>query len=146
MAVTIPKKCIDELDTFFAKRTIQDVNREAYLVQNLHDFENKVVISLIFLRDWDSVETDSFNQVIIEGKGAVFTFPCYWISVPKELCMEYFNYILKTFYDEYVSNWVSGSSGNLSGGSTGNTGNTSNVGCGCGNTGFINPYPPCNNI
>lgn len=147
MAVTIPKKCIDELDEFFAKKTILDVNREAYLVKNLQDFENKVTISLIFLRDWDSLESDSFNQVIIEGKGAVFTFPCYWVSVPKELCMEYFSYILKTFYDEYVINWVSASNSNNSNSNT-NNGNLSGTvpGCNCPNPGFIAPYPPCNTI
>lgn len=144
MVVTIPKKCIDDLDAFFAKKTILDVNREAYLVHNLHDFENKIIVSLIFLKDWDSIESDSFNQVIIEGKGVVFTFPCYWISVPKELCMEYFGYIIKTFYEEYVSNWVSSSNSNNSGSTSNNNGNI--PGCGCQNSGFIAPYPPCNTI
>lgn len=148
MAVSIPEKCIKELDTFFANKTIHDVNRDSYLVCNLHDYLNKVIISMIFLRDWDSLESDSFNQVIIEGKGVVFTFPCYWISVPKELCMEYFNYIIKTFYEEYVNNWVSGSNDSNTSGSIGNGGNISNgiPGCGCTNSGFISPYPPCNTI
>lgn len=145
MAITIPERCIKDLDTFFANKTIHDVNRDSYLVCNLHDNINKVIVSLIFLRDLDSLESDSFNQVIIEGKGVVFTFPCYWISVPKELSMEYFNYIIKTFYDEYVSAW----NGNP------NTGNTNNnnmggmipsAGCGCANSGFINPNSAFNNI
>lgn len=144
MAITIPEKCIKDLDTFFANKTIHDINRDSYLVCNLHDHVNKIIISMIFLRDWDSLESDSFNQVIIEGKGVVFTFPCYWISVPKELCMEYFNYIIKTFYDEYVSNWLSNSS--TSNGSTGNSNGSINSNCGCANSGFIAPYPPCNTI
>lgn len=143
---TVPEKCLKDLDEFFAKRTIQDVNRDSYLVCNLHDGVNKVIVSLIFLRDWDSLESDSFNQVIIENKGAVFTFPCYWVSVPKELCIDYFTYIIKTFYDEYVSKWTSSSS--TSGSNTNNGSNTSNgCGCGCANNGFINPYSPqCNTI
>lgn len=146
MSITIPEKCIKELDTFFANKTIHDVNRDAYLVCNLHDHINKIVVSLIFLRDWDSLESDSFNQVIIEGKGVVFTFPCYWVSVPKELCMEYFNYIIKTFYDDYVTNWLSNNTSNNTNGGNTNTGFSPPNGCGCANPGFIAPYPPCGNI
>lgn len=141
---TISESCLKKLDEFFANKTIHDVNRDSYLVCNLHDVANKVVISLIFLRDWDSLESDSFNQVIIEGKGVVFTFPCYWISVPKELCMEYFNYIIKTFYEEYVSKWISGNTS--SGGNNLDSNSRPSIGCGCNNSGFINPYPPCNMI
>lgn len=147
MAITIPDKCIKELDVFFANKTIHDVNRDTYLICNLNDTLNKINISLVFLRDWDSLESDSFNQVIIEGKGAVFQFPCYWVSVPKELAMGYITYIINTFYDEYVSRWIGNNSsagGNTGAGSmTGPNIGTNNCGC---NNGFVNPYPPCNNL
>lgn len=145
---TIPKSCLDTLDKFFANKTIHDVNRDSYLICNLNDNANKVTVCLVFLRDWDSLESDSFNQVIIEGKGAVFQFPCYWVSVPKELTMGYITYIIETFYEEYVSKWVSGGSNSTSGstGSNSNTGSiNSNSMCGC-TSGFINPHPPCNLI
>lgn len=140
---TVPESCLKELDKFFANKTIQDVNRDSYLVCNLHDGINKVIVSLVFLRDWDSLESDSFNQVIIEGKGAVFQFPCYWISIPKELCIEYFTFIIKTFYKDYVDNWI-----NTNNGSSNNNSNTNNSmgGCVCNNGGFINPHPPYNMI
>lgn len=150
MAVSIPEKCLKELDEFFAKKTVHDVNRDAYLVCNLQDFTNKVTISLIFLRDWDSVESDSFNQVIIEGKGVVFQFPCYWVSVPKELTIGFITYIIDTFYDQYVSKWVgnNSSNGNAGNQNPGFIGGNGNCGCNNSNAGFINPYtpPPCNLI
>lgn len=152
MSISIPESCIKTLDTFFANKTVHDVNRDSYLVCNLTDNINRITISMIFLRDWDSLESDSFNQVIIEGKGVVFTFPCYWVSVPKELSMEYFNYIIKTFYDEYVSAWLNISNNT---GNTGNSGNMNNglggitnpnIGCGCHTSGFINPNSAFNTI
>ena len=146
--ITIPEKCLKELDEFFATKTVHDVNRDSYLVCNLNDFVNKVTLSLIFLRDWDSLESDSFNQVIIENRGVVFTFPCYWVSVPKELCMEYFIYIINTFYDEYVSKWKgnnNNNNNNNNSSSIGNGNNNINNNCGC-NNGFTNPFPPCNLI
>ena len=103
MAIVLDDNYFKPLDEFFAKNTVTNVNRDAYLACNLFDKANNIHISLVFLRDWDSLETDSFNQVIIQGKGAVFTFPCYWISIPKELAFTYIKYIVQAFYDDEVS-------------------------------------------
>ena len=132
MAIVLDKNYFKPLDEFFAKKTIQDVDRNTYLVCNLHDKPNNIHVSLIFLRDWDTLEADSFSQVILEGVGAVFSFPCYWISVPKELSYEYITRIIKAFYEEHVETWLSSSnSGNTNiGGST-----SSNNNCNC--------CPPC---
>lgn len=131
MAIVLDDNYFKPLDEFFAKNTVTNVNRDAYLVCNLFDKTNNIHVSLVFLRDWDSLETDSFNQVIIESKGAVFTFPCYWISVPKELAYTYIKFVIQAFYDEYVTNWIVSSSDSIN-----NNGNNSN------NNGMI--CPPCN--
>lgn len=133
MAIVLDDNYFKPLDEFFAKNTVTNVNRDAYLVCNLFDKSNNIHVSLVFLRDWDSLETDSFNQVIIQNKGAVFTFPCYWISVPKELAYTYIKFVIQAFYDEYVTDWL----GNV------NSGSTSNIGGGNSNNGMTN-CPPCN--
>lgn len=115
----------NELDKFFAGKTIQDIDRSSFLVCNLVDKRIKITISLVFMRDWDSLETDSYNSVIIENKGVVFTFPGYWVSIPKELAMTYFEYIINDFYQSTVSEWDI-ASGLVSGGS-----NSSGAGCNC---------------
>lgn len=126
---------INVLDKFFAEKTIQDVDRNTFLVCNLEDKQNKIHISLIFMRDWDSIESDSYNSVILENTGAVFTFPCYWISVPKPLAMAYIQWIIDDFYENTVSKWSVGTGNNNGSGSgtTGGTGNGSNCNC----------CPPC---
>ena len=124
--MALHKTMIDTLDKFFSEKTINDVDRSTFLVCNLNDPINKITISLVFMRDWDSIEPDGYNSVILQGKGAVFTFPCYWVSIPKELAMAYFTYLLEDFYSNEVNGWFGigdGSSGNGSG----NGGN----GCGC---------------
>ena len=126
--MTLDKVYFKPLDDFFALKTIHDANRDTYSICNLFDKTNNIHVSLVFLRDWDSLETDSFNQVIIEGKGAVFTFPCYWMSVPKELAYTYLTYIVQTFYNEYVSVWIN-KPGTGSGSIVG--GNNTNNGCYC---------------
>lgn len=114
----------NELDKFFAGKTIQDIDRSSFLVCNLVDKRIKITISLVFMRDWDSLETDSYNSVIIENKGVVFTFPGYWVSIPKELAMTYFEYIINDFYQSTVSEWSIASG--LTGGSDSN-----GTGCDC---------------
>ena len=109
------KEMHKELEKFFAEKTIQDVDRNTFQICNLRDKTNQVTISLVFLKDWDSLETDDYNSVVIAKRGVVFTFPCYWLSIPKELCMTYMEYIIDDFYDKYVSEWNNGSSGDGSG-------------------------------
>jgi len=129
----------NELDKFFAAKTIVDVDRNTFLVCNLVDSRYKITISLVFMRDWHSIESDSYNSVIIGGKGAVFTIPCYWLSIPKELAMEYFMYILDEFYNKEVIGWGLGYTPNTDGGLTGG-----NNGCGCGcNQVAVTGGPPC---
>lgn len=134
MAIKLDDNYFKPLDEFFAKNTVTNVNRDTYLVCNLFDKINNIHVSLIFLRDWDSLETDTWNQVNIKDKGAVFTFPCYWISVPKELAFNYIKYVVQAFYDDEVSKWI-GDSISDSIGNTGvdniNNGNTC-LPCNCG--------------
>ena len=116
-----------DLDKFFSEKTIVDVDRSTFLVCNLKDNAKKIIISLVFLKDWDSIESDGYNSVIVNGVGAVLTFPCYWVSVPKELCMAYFTYIIDSLYAEHFNNW-----GITTGNGSQNIGNN----CGC-------YRPPC---
>lgn len=126
---------INTLDKFFAEKTIQDVDRNTFLVCNLEDKQAKIHISLIFMRDWHSIESDSYNTVILENTGAVFTFPCYWVSVPKPLAMAYIQYIIDDFYENTVSGWSNGS-GTGGSGNSGSTGGGYPGGNGC-------HCPPC---
>ena len=96
------------LDKFLSQNTVSTINRETYLICNLTDKINKITVSLVFLRDWDSIECGSFENCIIPNKGVVFTFPCYWVCVPKELAFPYLTSIVDAFYGEYVSKWLGG--------------------------------------
>lgn len=115
---------IRKLDSFFADRTIDDIDRHSFIVCNLRDMQNMITISLVFLRDWDSLATDDFNVVSLENRGAVFTFPGYWISIPKELAMPYVEGIIDDYYLHEVSKWNGGGNGS-------NTGNNGNGNCNC---------------
>jgi len=128
-----------KLDEFFANKTIQDVDRNTYLCCNLEDHRFKITISLIFMRDWHSIESDSYNSVVVENKGVVFTFPCYWCSVPKELCIAYFEYVINDFYSTEVSGWSCAEGYVDPSTNTGtDSGSSSNGGNGCN----CNPAPP----
>lgn len=121
------QEMINTLDKFFSGKTIGDIDRNTFLICNLFDRVNKITISLVFMRDWDSLETDSYNSVIIQNQGAVFTFPPYWIEVPKELTMSYFSYIIDDFYEKEVASWNKGSGQNPDGSAGGVIG----PGCPC---------------
>ena len=125
----IKQEILKELDSLFASRTIQDVNRNEYSICNLRDKDNKITISLVFMTRWHSLETDSYNVVTITGNGAVVTLPCYWISIPKELAMPYLKYIIEELYTEEFSKWIDSDGTGSSSGSSG-----SGTGCGCNNT------------
>ena len=115
------------LDKFLSQNTVSTINRETYLICNLTDKINKITVSLVFLRDWDSIECGSFENCIIPNKGAVFTFPCYWVCVPKELAFPYLTSIVDTFYAEYVSKWLGGTFVGESSNDTSSSGGTNNL-------------------
>ena len=124
-----PANLLNALDKFYAERTIRDVNRETFLICNLKDPVKKITISLVFMKDWDVLEPDEYSQVIVQNKGAVLTFPCYWVSVPKELAITYFEYIIDQLYLDEFDKWDNGSNG------TSNSGN-----------GSAGPNCPCNQV
>lgn len=134
-ALTMSEGMQNQLDKFFAEKTIVDVDRNTYLNLNLHDGRYKIVISLIFMRDFDGLEINSYSDVIIEGKGIVLIFPPYWLSIPKELAMSYFEFVINDFYEKTVVEWIN--SGLIGNGSNANTG--SNGGCTP-----TQPMCPCN--
>lgn len=137
MNVVPNPKLYEDLDKFFAQRTIGDVDRSTFLICNLKDNDLKITISLVFLKDWDSLPTNDYNAVTIDECGAVFTFPCYWVSVPKELCIPYFTTIIDLFYKEVVSKWdIASNAGSTGTGSSSGTGtnlpcNGNQNGCCC---------------
>lgn len=114
-----PANLLNALDKFYAERTITDVNRETFLICNLKDPVKKITISLVFMKDWDVLEPDEYSQVIVQNKGAVLTFPCYWVSVPKELAIPYFEYIIDQLYLEEFDKWDNGSGAASGDGSNG---------------------------
>lgn len=124
-----PVNLLNALDKFYAEKTITDVNRETFLICNLKDSSKKITISLVFMKDWDVLEPSDYDQVIVQNKGAVLTFPCYWVSVPKELAIPYFEFIIDELYKNEFDNWNTGS------GTTSDTG-INESGCNC----------PCNQV
>ena len=135
-ALTMSDAMHNQLDKFFAEKTIVDVDRNTYLNLNLHDSRYKIVISLVFMRDFDGLEINSYSNVVIEGKGVVFIFPPYWLSIPKELVTPYFEFVINDFYQDTVSDWINnGLIGNSSTTNGSNTGNGQQPGC-------SNPVPP----
>lgn len=142
-ALTMSDAMHKQLDQFFAEKTIVDVDRNTYLNLNLHDGRYKIVISLVFMRDFDGLEINSYSDVVIEGKGVVFILPPYWLSIPKELCIPYFEFIINAFYADTVADWINNNIiGNGSSSATGgNTGVGQQPGGGCTPT---PPLCPCN--
>ena len=134
------QQMLKSLDSFFADRTIDDIDSDTFLIHNLIDTTNKLTISLVFLRDWHSLETGSYNYVPLKNKGAVFTFPCYWVSVPKELAMPYIEGIINEFYEDEVADWLK-----ETGSSSSNTGSSlGNCNCNCVPATPVNiPNPNC---
>ena len=130
MSISLPQKVFNDLDVFFSQKTINDVDRNTFQVLNIKDPALKITVSLVFMRDWDSIPSDDYNVVPIKNCGAVFTFPCYWISIPKELCMPYFISILEDFYANVVSTWDLDFGDGNNAGSSGATGNNPNLPCG----------------
>ena len=124
ITTNLDKDMIDTLDKFFAIKTINDVDRNACLVCNLFDKTNKLNISLVFLRDWDSLESNGYNYVIIDNAGAVINFPCYWVCIPKELAIPY---IISVLEEIYAKNWNI----NVSAGSDSTNGFENNSNCPC---------------
>ena len=134
--MNIHQKMISDLDSFFALKTINDADRNVFQILNLKDPSLKITVSLVFMRDWHSIESDDYNVVSIRNCGAVFTFPIYWISIPKELCMPYFTAILEDFYENEVSKWDIDTDSNSNTGSINpGTGNNPNLPCGGNNQG-----------
>lgn len=99
-----------ELDLFFATKTANDIDRTTFLVCNLHDTENMLTISLVFIKDWHSLVADEYGLVTIDGKGAIFTLPSFWLSIPKELAMPFFTRLIDNYYSgDYDDNMNTGS-------------------------------------
>lgn len=124
--INIPSSWYKELDKFLTSRTVSDINRETYLICNLKDTTNKITVSIVFIRDCENIECGNFESCIIDGKGAVFVVPCYWLCVSKELGYDYLTSIIDAFYEEHVSGWFNNNmdTGNVNNGITG-------TGCGC---------------
>ncbi len=125
ITTNLDKDMIDTLDKFFAIKTINDVDRNACLVCNLFDKTNKLNISLVFLRDWDSLESNGYNYVIIDNAGAVINFPCYWVCIPKELAIPYIISVLEEIYAKDFNIYLNNGSNNNG------SGNGSNCPCRC---------------
>ena len=117
------------LDSFLAERTASDIDRTTYLVCNLEDKRYKIMFSLVFYRDADNLELDSYEIVSLTGTGAVFILPAYWLCIPKPLAMHYMRHIIEQFYETEVSLWLNQTDGSVDGGNTGMGGGN---GCGCG--------------
>jgi hypothetical protein len=108
-----------DLDLFFATKTASDIDRTTFLVCNLHDTENMLTISLVFIKDWHSLVADEYGLVTIDGKGAIFTLPSFWLSIPKELAMPFFTKLIDNYYsgdydDDNMNTGTGSGNGNTS--------------------------------
>ena len=106
--IPLPQSANQALDKFFAEKTVADIDRNQFLVCNIEDPRFKITISIVFMKEWDSLEIDGYNSIILPEKGCVIIVPCYWISIPKPLAMEYFTTILQEFYNDDLANWSIG--------------------------------------
>ena len=112
-----------ELDLFFATKTASDIDRTTFLVCNLHDTENVLTISLVFIKDWHSLVADEYGLVTIDGKGAIFTLPSFWLSIPKELAMPFFTKLIDNYYSGDYDDNVNTGTGSGNGNTSSSTGN-----------------------
>lgn len=113
MKVQMTENMRESISKFLKEKTIQDVDRNTYLIHNLNDSANKITISLVFMRDsGNSMEITEYGLIKLAGKGAVFIFHPYWISVPVQLSVPYVESIIDEFYDTDVSEWVGGEENN----------------------------------
>ena len=127
---------INQLDKFFSEKTTPDVDRNTFLICNLNDRINTLTISLVFMRDWHTLEYDDYNQIVLKNRGCIFVLPSYWVSIPKELALTYIQELIDDFYNVEVSQWNTGSGGSGSGSGTGD-GSSSDNGCPCKNPSLI---------
>ena len=130
--IKLSPRYYDPLDKFLSSKTTADINRETYLICNLDDTINKIKVSIVFLKRCENIECGSFESCVIENQGAVFTVPCYWLDIPKELAFTYLTSIIDTFYEEHVAGWLNGTwagNGNTTG-SDSNNNITNNI-CPC---------------
>lgn len=100
----IPENMIKSMDDFFGKKNVNDIDRNTFLTLGMRDNRYNLDIVMFFMKDWHG-DYNSYEQMSIEGKGSIFVFPSYWISVPKPLVMSYMIYILEDFYKNVVSGW-----------------------------------------
>lgn len=127
---------INQLDKFFSEKTTPDVDRNTFLICNLNDRINTLTISLVFMRDWHTLEYDDYNQIVLKNRGCIFVLPSYWVSIPKELALTYIQALIDNFYNEEVSKWNNGSDGSGTGSGSGD-GSSSGNGCPCKNPSLI---------
>lgn len=105
MNITVPADVIEQLNKFIVGNSIANVERTPYLNLNIIDKENGITISIVFVRDFGTMEADDVSTIEIQGKGAVFLIPGYWLGVNQTLAINYITYIIKDFYKEHVSEW-----------------------------------------
>lgn len=111
-------KMKNDIDKFIADKTVGDINRDAFLVCNLEDKVKELTISLVFLRDWNSTESNTYDFIYLQNKGAVITLPCYWLSIPRKLSTHYIEFVINEVYKE------------IEGSSSSNGSNSSGTNCG----------------
>lgn len=127
----------NQLDKFFSEKTTPDVDRNTFLICNLNDRINILTISLVFMRDWHTLEYDDYNQIVLKNKGCIFVLPSYWVSIPKELALTYIQELIDDFYNVEVSKWNTGSGSSGNGSGTGDGSSSGGNGCPCKNPSLI---------
>ncbi len=117
MKVQMTQSMRESIGKFLKEKTIQDVDRNTFLIHNMNDPVNKISISLVFMRDSaTSMEITEYGLIRLSGKGAVFIFHPYWISVPLDLASAYVESVVDEFYEMDVSAWVGGDTQGQAGG------------------------------
>lgn len=120
----------NSLIQFLKEKSASDINRTTYLVCNLEDKPRKLKISLVFIKDWHSLIADECSYLPIEDKGAVFTFPSFWLSIPIDLSIPFLTNTIDDYYrdelhiyDETINNGGTGTN------NPNNTPNSSGLNC-----------------
>lgn len=129
---------MEKLDSFFAEKTITDVDRTKFLPYKIEDYRYKLTTCLVFNCNCHSYEDPTI--IPCEYTGAVIHLPAFWVEVPKELTMSYILGLLKDLYDSTYSDWYRAG---LIGGIGNNGGNNTpskpgNPNCPCQGDGWNN--------
>lgn len=93
------KYLLDKVMEILQSNTSAVIDRSPYTVFDVNDNPNNLIISLVFVRDCNTLELNECLNTIIAGKGAVITLPGYWMGVSTDLAFPYIKNAINECYE-----------------------------------------------